>query len=205
MCVEYMDRWTKPMKNSCCFTWMTFSDPPNWKRVQPYVQFLINKRIPTDNTKCFDQLKPSKKKIRGNAINGEEFTVIWHTVQFQRTFFYRSPARPEEQSTVTKQHPIHTSKKKDTLRTGDRVTRCVYIVYECEESLGAFGLSPNAPITFTMSVCPHGSALHPLDGFPSSIIMGLLWKSVRRIQIWLKLGKIATQTLSSTEMVFVLG
>jgi hypothetical protein len=62
MCIQQVEeRWN--LGNISHFTWMTVSDSPNWKDVEPSVQLLINNGVPPDDIKCFDQLSHLKKSL----------------------------------------------------------------------------------------------------------------------------------------------
>jgi len=47
------------------------SEPPKWNDVEPSVPFLINKGVPIDDVKCFDQLchlKKFREKIHSKSL-----------------------------------------------------------------------------------------------------------------------------------------
>jgi hypothetical protein len=75
MCVKYLDKWVKPVKDFSCFIWMTFSDPLNLSGVKLYIQFLINNGLLVDDVKCFDLLSHLRTYM-GRGLNDEKSSPV---------------------------------------------------------------------------------------------------------------------------------
>ena len=65
-CLEYLDKWMKPMEDFCCFKWMTLDKIPDWNEVESSIQYLISRDVPINDVKCFDQFSNLKCFIKNN-------------------------------------------------------------------------------------------------------------------------------------------
>lgn len=71
MCVKYLDKWMKPVKDFSCLIQKTFSDPLNVSGVELYIQFLINNGLLIDDVKCFDLLSHLRTYM-GSGLNDKK-------------------------------------------------------------------------------------------------------------------------------------
>ncbi|XP_032991851.1 uncharacterized protein LOC117038958 [Lacerta agilis] len=54
-CIEYLEKWMEPMKEFSCFMWMSLSESLEWDKVRPSIKFLLDRDVPIDEGRCFDQ------------------------------------------------------------------------------------------------------------------------------------------------------
>ncbi|KAK4323049.1 hypothetical protein Pmani_006233 [Petrolisthes manimaculis] len=73
-CIDYIEKWMKPMEDFSCFKWITLSKSPCWSEVDQCVQYLVDKGIEIDDVKCFDQVCNLKKFV-DNYKNDEVYSV----------------------------------------------------------------------------------------------------------------------------------
>jgi hypothetical protein len=57
--------------------WMTFSELPNWNDIEPPLQFLLDKGVPTDD-KVFWQKSTEKYFMEGHLSVEELMSVLAH-------------------------------------------------------------------------------------------------------------------------------
>lgn len=74
-CLQYLEKWMKPMEEFTPFMWMDLSQPPDWKDVEACIKYLGEKGVPIDDAKCFDQVT-NLKKFTESCISDGEFNGL---------------------------------------------------------------------------------------------------------------------------------
>ena len=55
-CLEYLEKWMRPLEDFSSFMWISLNRTPDWNEVESCVKYLIDKQgVPIDDVKCFDQ------------------------------------------------------------------------------------------------------------------------------------------------------
>ena len=84
-CLEYLEKWMKPLEDFSCFLWMALGETPNWNDVESCVKYLIDKGVPIDDVKCFDQFS-NLKKFTESCNSDEEFKNLLAHQKWTRYF-----------------------------------------------------------------------------------------------------------------------
>lgn len=84
-CLDYLEKWMKPMEDFSCFKWITLSDTPNWTEVEPCVKYLIDKGVQIDDVMCFDQMSNLKQFVE-TYKSDEEFSNFPAHLKWTRYF-----------------------------------------------------------------------------------------------------------------------
>ncbi|CAM2119505.1 unnamed protein product [Caretta caretta] len=74
-CLEYLEKWLRPLEDFSCFKWITLSETLNWSDVEPCIKYLIDKVVQIDDVKCFDQVS-NLKKFTESCNSDEEFSNL---------------------------------------------------------------------------------------------------------------------------------
>lgn len=72
-CLQYLDKWMKPMEEFTQFMWMDLSQPPDWNDVEACIKYLGEKGVPIDDAKCFDQVTNLKRFTESSISDDGEF------------------------------------------------------------------------------------------------------------------------------------
>lgn len=88
-CLEYLEKWLRPLEDFSCFRWITLSETPNWSDVEPCIKYLLDKGVQIDDVKCFDQVS-NLKKFTESCNSDEEFSNYLLAHQKWTKYFEKS-------------------------------------------------------------------------------------------------------------------
>jgi hypothetical protein len=84
-CIEYLKKWIQTKEEFYYFKWKALNDIPQWSSVELSLRFLVNKGVPIDDVKCFEQFN-NPKKFPECCKDHEEFCNLLAHQKWEKNF-----------------------------------------------------------------------------------------------------------------------